>query len=237
MCLSLAAVTMVLMLALVPALASAQNDQAFDVLKAKGTESFAFHYDGSNHDSKNPLVYTFDEPKSPSWILTIHNNQSYVDRDGARTVIKIQEPAPSEKFIEIMMYGDHDSKKYLVSVNTPETGYQRMYDGELGGWSTDGPISVGHDINQGLSVTDGKRIIIDRLDLNGFAVGSIAIYGNDGGDDSPSLANTYSGDISFELFYGDFKESQLYYVPAAVMAGVGGLVAGLLIFKKRKPSD
>jgi len=235
--LSLAAVTMVLMLALVPALASAQNDQAFDVLKAKGTESFAFHYDGSNHDSKNPLVYTFDEPKSPSWILTIHNNQSYVDRDGARTVIKIQEPAPSEKFIEIMMYGDHDSKKYLVSVNTPETGYQRMYDGELGGWSTDGPISVGHDINQGLSVTDGKRIIIDRLDLNGFAVGSIAIYGNDGGDDSPSLANTYSGDISFELFYGDFKESQLYYVPAAVMAGVGGLVAGLLIFKKRKPSD
>jgi len=235
--LTLAAVAVASMLALLPALAFAQNEQAFDVIKAKGTESFTFNYDASNHDSKNPLVYTFDEPKAPSWILSIHNNMSYVDREGARTVIKIREPAPSEKFIEIMMYGDHDSKKYLVSVNTPETGYQRMYDSDLGGWSDEGPISVGHDINQGLSVTDGKRIIIDRLDLQGFAVGSIAVYGNDGGDDSASLPNTDSGGISFELFYGDFQQSQLYYVPAAVMAGVGGLVIGLLIFKKRKPSD
>jgi hypothetical protein len=225
------------MLALLPVLAFAQNDQAFNVIKSKGTESFAFNYDAANHDSKNPLVYSFDEPKAPSWILTIHNNMSYVDRKDARTVIKIQEPAPSEKFIEIIMYGGHDSNKYLVSVNTPETGYQRMYDSDLGGWSADGPISVGHDINQGLSVTDGKRIVIDRLDLQGFAVGSIAVYGNDGGDNSTQLANTDSGNISFELFYGNFQESQLYFVPAAVMVGVGGLVAGLLIIKKRKPSD
>jgi hypothetical protein len=235
--LMLAAVAMAMLLALLPMLAFAQNEQAFDVIKAKGSESFAFHNDASNHDSKNPVVYNFDGPKAPSWILTIHNNQSYVDREGARTVIKIREPAPSEKFIEIMMYGSNDSNKYLVSVNTPETGYQRMYDSDLGGWSPDGPISVGHDLNQGLSVTDGKRIVIDRLDLNGFAVGSIAVYGNDGGDNSTSLANTDSGDISFELFYGDFQESQLYFVPAAVMAGVGGLVIGLLILKKRKPSD
>jgi hypothetical protein len=232
-----AAVAVASMLAFLPLMAFAQNEQAFDVIKAKGSESFAFNYDAANHDSKNPLVYSFDEPKAPSWILSIHNNMSYVDREGARTVIKIREPAPSEKFIEIMMYGGRDSNKYLVSVNTPETGYQRMYDSDLGGWSTDQPISVGHDINQGLSVTDGKRIVIDRLDLQGFAVGSIAVYGNDGGDNSTSLANTDSGNISFELFYGDFQESQLYYVPAAVMAGVGGLVIGLLIFKKRKPSD
>ncbi len=232
--LSLAAITLVSMLALLPVLAFAQNEQAFNVLKAKGTESFTLHYDSTNQDSKNPFVYTFAPPKSPSWILTIRDNLTYVDREGARTVIKLQEPAPSEKYIEIIMYGDHDAKKYLVSVNTHETGYQRMYDNDLGGWSTEGPISVGHDINQGLSVTDGKRIVIDRLDLQGFALGSITVYGNDGGDNSTSLANAYSGNISFELFYGDFKESQVYYVPAAVMAGVGGLVAGLLIFKKRK---
>src|SRR4051794_39475160 len=90
--LTLAAVAVALMLALLPILAFAQNGQAFDVIKAKGSESFAFHYDASNYDSKNPLVYSFTEPKAPSWILSIHNNMSYIDRDGARTVIKIREP-------------------------------------------------------------------------------------------------------------------------------------------------
>ena len=59
-----------------------------------------------NRNEQDPLVYTFHEPLAPNWILSIQNNVSYVPREGVRTIIKIQEQAPSEKFIELAIYGD-----------------------------------------------------------------------------------------------------------------------------------
>jgi hypothetical protein len=93
---------------------------------------------------------------------------------------------------------------------------------------------VSHTENAGLSVTNGQRTVVDRLDVNGFAAASIAVYGNDG---NMTLANAYAGDITFEILYGSFEQSQLFYVPAASMAVIGGIIIGLLILKKRKPSD
>lgn len=218
----------VLMLFL-PALVLAQ-EQDYQIIKSDRSESFVIPYTASNRDADNPLIYSFDEPKQPSWILLIRNNVSYVPSNDSRTVIRIQEPAPSEKYIEIVTY-DGDSKRYWVAVNTQEAGYARMYD-QSNGWSTDGPISVTHAENAGLTVTNGKRIILDRLDLEGFAVGSIAVYGNDG---ETSVNNAYAGEISFEILFGSFSQSSLYYLPLGVTLGVGGLIAGLLIFKKRRP--
>jgi hypothetical protein len=93
---------------------------------------------------------------------------------------------------------------------------------------------VTHEENQGLIVTDGTRIIIDRLDLSGFAVSSIAVYGS---DEPTSIANANAGEIGFEILFGSFNDSPIYFVPAIVMVGMGGLVIGLLIFKKRRPSN
>ena len=157
---------------------------------------------------------------------------SYVSGENAKTVVRIQEPAPSEKYIELVMYGG-ESRKYWVAVNTPETGYARMYSKTEDGWFTDEPISVIHNDNSGLTVSDGRRIVLDRLDLDGFSVGSIMVYGK---DEAGDLANTYAGNISFEILFGAFNESPVFFVPAAVTAGVGALIAGLLIFKKRKSS-
>jgi hypothetical protein len=221
----------VLML-LLPALAFAQGQEDYQVVKSERSESFVLPYSAANRNESDPLVYTFDQPKQPSWILGIQNNLSYVPREGARTIIKIQEPAPSEKYIEIAIYGDQ-SKRFWVAVNTPEAGYARLYDSE-NGWSTEGTISVSHTENAGLSVTNGQRTVVDRLDVNGFAAASIAVYGN---DENMTLANAYAGDITFEIVYGSFEQSQLFYVPAASMAVIGGIIIGLLILKKRKPSD
>jgi hypothetical protein len=91
-----------------------------------------------------------------------------------------------------------------------------------------------HTENGGLTVTNGIRTVVDRLDVNGFAAGSIQVYGN---DRNSTLANAYAGDISFQVFYGSIDQSSIYFVPAAVGAGIFGLIAGLLILKKRKPSD
>jgi len=225
-------VVAVALILLLPTLAFAQGQENFQVVKTDRSESFVLPYTAANHNEQDPLIYTFDEPKQPNWIMTILNNISYVQRDGARTIIKIQEPAPSEKYIELAIYGDQ-SKRFWVAVNTPESGYARIYDSE-NGWSTDQPISVSHADNAGLTVTNGQRIVVDRLDLGGFAASSIEVYGN---DKNSTLANAYAGDIAFETIYGSFEQSPLYFVPAAVMIGVGGLIISLLIFKKRKPSD
>jgi hypothetical protein len=226
-----AGVFAVLML-LLPALAFAQSQEDFQVVKTERSEAFVLPYTAVNRNEQDPLVYTFDEPKQPNWIFTIQNNVSYVPREGARTIIKIEEPAPSEKFIELAIYGDQ-SMRYWVGVNTAEAGYARMYDSE-NGWSTQNPISVSHTDNSGLIVTNGQRIVVDRLDVGGFAAASIEVYGN---DRNSTLANAYAGEMAFQVLFGRFDESPLYFVPAAVGAGIFGLVAGLLILKKRKPSD
>jgi hypothetical protein len=225
-------VAIAVLILFLPALTFAQGQEDYKVVKSQRSESFVLPYAAANRNESDPLVYTFDQPKQPSWILGIQNNLSYIPREGARTIIKIQEPAPSEKYIEIAMYGDQ-SKRFWVAVNTPDAGYARLYDSE-NGWTTEGTVSVSHTENAGLSVTNGERTVVDRLDVNGFAAASIAVYGN---DENMTLANAYAGDITFEILYGSFEQSQIYYVPAAVMAGAGGIIIGLLILKKRKPSD
>jgi hypothetical protein len=224
------AVSMLLLPVLVAFAQSQEED--FQVVKTERSESFVLPYTAVNRNEEDPLVYTFDEPKQPNWILSIQNNVSYVPREGARTIITIQEPAPSEKFIELGIYGDQ-SMRYWVGVNTAEAGYARMYDSE-NGWSTQEPISVTHTENSGLIVTNGQRTVVDRLDVDGFAVGSIEVYGN---DRNSTLANASAGDVAFDILFGRFDQSPIYFVPIAVGAGIFGLVAGLLVLKRRKPSD
>jgi hypothetical protein len=221
-----------------PLLSSGQTQQLnhpqgkYQVIKTKNSEQFVLPYNASNDDRKHPLIYSYDNPKGLNWILTIQNNLSYAIRQDAKTIVKLQEPIPSEKFIEVAMFGDI-SKKFWVAVNTNESGYMRLYD-ESGsnGWSRDQPVIIAHGNNQGLTITNGKRIVVDKLSLDGFTLGSIVVYGK---DDSDSPLNTYGGNLSFDVIYGNPAESPLYYLPVGMLIGVGGLVIGLVIFKKRKP--
>ena len=209
-----------------PAVAMAQD---YQVVKSDSSESFVLPYTATNRAEDDPLVYTFDQPKGETWIMTIRNNLEYVQSNDSQTIIRFQEAAPSEKYIELMINGG-ESKRYWVAVNTPEAGYARMYD-EENGWSTQFPISVTSAQNGGITVTNGNRIVLDRLNVDGFVLSSIAVYGN---NDNKTTANAYGGDISFEILFGSFAQSSLYYVPLGVTLGVGGLIAGLLYFKKRK---
>jgi hypothetical protein len=205
----------------------------YNVIKTKNSEQFVFPSSSSNSDRKHPFVYTYDMPKVTNWILTIQNNMSYSETPNAKTIVKLQEPTQSDKFIEIAMFGDA-SKKFWVAVNTRESGYIRIYEQDNDGWSRDEPLIVAHANNQGLTITNGKRIIVDRLSINDFTLASIAVYGK---DDPDSTVNTYRGNISFNVIYGSPADSPLYYFPLATIVGIGGLVACLLVFKKRKTSS
>lgn len=214
-----------------PVIAFAQSQ--YVIVKSERNELFAFPFSAANRERGSPLVYTYDVPKGPTWIVSLTNNLTYVPDDDSKTVIRLNEPAPSEKFIEIAMHGG-EAMKFWIAVNIPGTGYAQLYSKESSGWSTESAIVISHVSTSGLSVTDGKRIILDRFDLDGFTVGSIAVYGK---DDASSPTNAVAGNISFDILYGNFQESPLYLVPALVTVGVGGIIAALLVVKKRKPSD
>src|SRR5919198_1197143 len=107
-----------------PVLALAQ--QNYQVAKSDKNEVFVLPYNASNRDKDNPLVYTFDTPKQSNWLLSMTNNQTYVPSNDSKTIIRIQEPAPSKKYIEIAMFGG-ESRTYWVAVNTPDPGYARLY--------------------------------------------------------------------------------------------------------------
>jgi hypothetical protein len=225
-------IPLVTVLLLLPALAWAQSEQ-YQLIKSDNNEVFSFPFSAANQPVGEPLVYTYDTPKGPSWILTITNNLTYTGDDDSKMVTRIREPSPSEKFIEIAMYGG-ESKKFWVAVNVPGTGYARLYDNDVNGWSSESPIAISHVSGSGLSITDGKRIILDRFDLDEFTVGSIAVYGK---DDLTSAANAASGNVQYDILFGSFEDSPLYFVPALVTAGIGGVIVTLLLIKKRKPTD
>lgn len=206
------------------------DSQDFQTTKTNVSEIFVLPFNDTNNDRRNPVEYVFDDPKVNNWIISIYNNLSYYNNNDSKTIIKIKEAPPSEKFIELMLFGDQ-SKRFIASVNTNETGYMRMYENNQNGWSTDGPVTVSHANVQGLSVTNGKRIVLDKLGLNGFEVGSIDVYGK---DESSMPNSTFGGSIQFEVLSGNLSESILYYVPLVMIVGVGGTVIFLLFWKKRK---
>jgi hypothetical protein len=200
-----------------------------DVIKTKNSERFEVDYNASNTFRRQPVVYQFSQSIPTNWQFTIQNNLSYLDSADAKSVIKIQEPAPSEKFIELAMFSEKTGK-FWVAINTNESGYIRVYERDQDGWSRDQPVFVAHANNQGLTITNGKRIIIDKLSVDDFVIGSVSIYGK---DELTSQDNSNAGTISFDIIFGNPAESPLYFVPLITMIAIGLIILVLLIRKKR----
>jgi len=212
-----------------PALAINAQSIVHDVIKSKNSERFVVDYDASNTFRRQPVVYEFSQPIPTNWQFTIQNNLSYLDSSDAKTIIKIQEPAPSEKFIELAMFSEKTGK-FWVAINTNESGYIRVYERDQDGWSRDQPIFVAHANNQGLTITNGKRIIVDKLSVNDFIVGSVLIYGK---DELNSPDNSNGGTISFDILFGNPADSPLYFMPLIIIVAMGSIILVLIIRKKR----
>lgn len=218
-----------LLVLLVPVQAFAQVAPS-DMVKSDKAESFALPYQAANLDRGNPFVYPYDEPKGQNWILTLDNTLDYVARNDSKIVVTLREQAPSEKFLQVFMYGG-EAQKFAVAVNTPETGYQVIYQNDVRGWVYEELVTVTHGDNRGLTVTDGKRIVVDRLDINGFDPASVEVYGK---DEQAALANAVGGTINIGILYGSPADTPIFWVPAGVMIGIGALMGVLLLTKKRK---
>jgi hypothetical protein len=214
---------------LVPASQAFAQQGAFDVVKTKGSESFSIAYTSANADRKSPFVYTYELPKGNNWIVGLDNALSYTGGNSSKTVVILRDKESSEKFVEVQMFGDAD-RKYSVWIGTEE-GRANAYLNEKEGWSTDQPIGLSYAAQNGLTVTDGKRTVIDRLDMGSFDLGSVEVYGRDEPSDPPS---TNAGHMNISVIYGNPADTPTYLVPAIVTGGVGAVVGILLIIKKRR---
>lgn len=225
------AIFLILVVVTVPTNVFAQTNNNDDSIKTENSEHLVVPFsDSANRDRRNPYEYNFNNPVSENWILTTQNDITYTNNPDSKLIIRLHEPEPSDKFIEIAMFSDQ-TKEFWAAVNTEESGYIRIYERETDGWSRDEPVVIAHANNSGLTITNGKRIIIDKLSVDGFTLGSLEIYGK---DNVQSENNANAGNISFDLIYGSPSDSPLYYLPLGMLIGVGGLLLALLIFKKRK---
>jgi hypothetical protein len=210
--------------------AYAQSNQPYDVVKSKSNESFSLTYRSANADKGAPFVYKYDTPKGNDWIVGIENSLSYYSRNDTKTVVVLRDLSSANKFIEIQMYGG-EARKYSVFVSTPDNGLTNPYLSEESGWFTEQPIGVAYASNDGLTVTDGKRTVIDRLPIGIFSVGQIEVYGK---ENSSAQDSANAGSMNISIIFGSAAESPTYIVPALVTGGVGALVGVLLIKKKRR---
>ncbi len=215
---------------LIPIQAFAQGVEPFDIVKADKSESFSLPYNVANLDRGNPFVYAYDETKGQNWFLTVDNTLAYVPRNDSKVVITLREQAPSEKSLQLFMYGG-EAQKFAVALTTPESGYRVIYQKDISGWTYDELVTVSHAGNQGLTVTDGKRIVVDAMNINGFNPASVEVYGK---DEQSTLANASGGTLGIAILHGDPADSPLYLLPAGIMIGVGVLMGALLYSKRRK---
>ncbi|MEM2019764.1 MAG: hypothetical protein QXU41_03590, partial [Candidatus Nitrosocaldus sp.] len=82
-----------------------------------------------------------------------------------------------------------------------------------------------------LSVNNGQRIVVDRLNIEQFAIDSVEVYGRNGID---APYNAIAGVITIEVVSGNPLDNPIMSVPFIVTGAVAGIVLILLRLKRRE---
>src|ERR671910_1243605 len=71
---------LIMVIVFTPLLSFGQNQQQqqlnppqgmYQVIKTKNIEQFVLPYTASNHDRRDPMIYTYGNPKGQNWILLL----------------------------------------------------------------------------------------------------------------------------------------------------------------------
>ena len=79
-------------------------------------------------------------------------------------------------------------------------------------------------------MNNGARIVVTNLDIGQFAIDSYSVYGKEGSTDPPGVS---SGSMIIELLSGDPAKNKFALFPFYIAAGIGVIVAVLVLTKKR----
>jgi hypothetical protein len=170
----------------------------------------------------------FERNHAGSWQLTITNNLLYGNPKG-NAIILIYDANTPNKFLEIGM-GSPPDHKFWVTINDPERGLLPATRLDKDGWYEGSKIIAAYSDAQGVSIGNGKRIVVSNVILDNFVVGSYAVYGMIEPTDPPAIN---SGDLTIEILSGDVSKNPFHYYPFFVTGAVAAAVGVLLLIKKR----
>jgi len=181
-----------------------------------------------NRVSSDAEMKTFDKPHSGNWQVTIKNELIYANPMG-NAVLRLHDASDPAKYIDIGM-GSPPERRFWTAVNLPDIGYLPAARVDVNGWYPESKIIAAHGDSPGITVSNGKRIVVSNLDLHEFVVGGYSVYGMNEKTDPPAIN---SGTFTIDIMSGDVSENPFHYYPFFVSGAVGAFIIALLVIKKR----
>ncbi len=184
--------------------------------------------DEFNKVSRDATITKLDHTHAGSWQITIENKLLYANPTGS-AVVRFYDANTPGKFIEVGMDSPSD-RRLWVGLQLPDEGYFSVTHVDKDGWSDSTKIILAYNDDQGVSISNGKRVVVTNLDLREFAVNAYSVYGMEESTDPPAIN---SGKFSFDVLSGDVSKNPFHFFPFYVSGAAAALVGILLLIKKR----
>jgi len=177
-------------------------------------------------DDATPV--SFEKTHAGSWQITIQNKLLYANPNG-NAIVRIYDANTADKYIEIGMSSPPE-RKFWVALNFPDIGYIPATRIDKGGWFEGINVITAYSDAQGVSISNGQRIVVSGVDLKDFVIGSYEVFGMQEKTDPPAIN---SGSLHIEVMSGDVSKNPFHYYPFYVTGAVGAIIVILLVLKKR----
>ncbi|MFY9301508.1 MAG: hypothetical protein WAO91_10015 [Candidatus Nitrosotenuis sp.] len=184
--------------------------------------------DDFNKVERDAIPIPLESTHSGSWQITIQNKLLYGNPNG-NAIVRIYDANTADKFVEIGMSSPPE-RRFWVAMNFPDIGYIPAARIDKGGWSEGVNVIAAYSNAQGISISNGQRIVVSGVDLKDFVVGSYAVYGMVEETDPPAIN---SGNLYIEMMSGDVSQNPFHYYPFYVTGAVGAIIGVLLVLKRR----
>lgn len=186
-------------------------------------------FNAANSTIDAPSLYRFKDKHIANWILTISNNLIYnPDNGDAKVILRFRNSYNTNEFLEVGMTGL--DRVLWFAVGKESIGYMTMYRNS-NAWFPERAIMMTYAQGERLSVNNGQRIVVDRLNIEQFAIDGVEVYGRDG-IDAPYSA--LAGVITIEVVSGNPLDNPIMSIPFIITGAVAGVVLILLRFKRRE---
>jgi hypothetical protein len=184
--------------------------------------------DEFNKVARDATITKLDNTHSGIWQITIENKLLYANPAGS-AIVRFYDANTPDKFIEVAMDSPSD-RRLWIGLQLPGEGYIPVTHVDKDGWSDNAKIILAYNDDQGVSINNGKRVVVTNLNLKGFSVNAYSVYGMEESTDPPAIN---SGKFTFDILSGDVSKNPFHYFPFYVSGAAAALVGILLLIKKR----
>ncbi len=205
------------------------NPIMYDVYaQTRNNERLVIPFNAANSSKSNPAQYEFKQEHIANWIINISNYLIYnPNNENANVIIRLINNYNTKEFLELGMASKDNMLWFAVSKE--QTGYTTMYK-NINAWFQDKQIMLTYAQGDRLSVNNGQRIIVDRLNIGQFAIKSIEVFSS---IDDPSMSSSVGGQLIIDIVSGNPLDNPIMSIPFIVTGAVAGIVLILLKTRRR----